>query len=68
MLNVLCLGLRYQFNEDQEIAAGEWDFECIYDGNVGSFLDASLFGFDDTKIVSIREYKMEKKQYRPYQQ
>lgn len=59
--------LQLIYDEHQEIAAVEWDFECIYDGNVGSFLGASLFGFDDTKIVSIREYKMEKKQYRPYQ-
>jgi len=59
--------LQLIYDEHQEIAAVEWDFECVYDGNVGSFLGASLFGFEDTKIVSIREYKMEKEQYRPYQ-
>jgi ketosteroid isomerase-like protein len=58
--------LQLMYDEQQEIAAVEWDFECVYDGNVGSFLGASLFHFDDTKITSIREYKMEKEQYRPY--
>jgi SnoaL-like protein len=42
------------YDEHQEIAAVEWDFECVYDGDVGSFLGASLFGFEDTKIASIR--------------
>ena len=56
------------YDAQQERAAVEWDFECVYDGKVGSFLGASLFGFDDAKITSIREYKMEKEQYRPYQQ
>ena len=59
--------LELMYDAQQEIAAVEWDFECVYDGNVGSFLGASLFGFDHTKITSIREYKMEKEQYRPYQ-
>ena len=59
--------LQLIYDEHQENVAVEWDFECVYDGHVGSFLGASLFGFDDTKIVSIREYKMEKQQYRPYQ-
>ena len=58
--------LKLLYDEQEEIAAVEWDFECVYDGNVGSFLGASLFGFDHTKITSIREYKMEKEQYRPY--
>ena len=56
------------YDPQQERAAVEWDFECVYDGKVGSFLGASLFGFDLAKITSIREYKMEKEQYRPYQQ
>ena len=55
------------YDPQQEAAAVEWDFECVYDGNVGSFLGASLFGFDHMKITNIREYKMEKEQYRPYQ-
>ena len=59
--------LELLYDAQQEIAAVEWDFECVYGGNMGSFLGASLFGFDDTKIASIREYKMEKEQYRPYQ-
>lgn len=54
------------YDEQQEVAAVEWDFECIYDGNVGSFLGASLFGFDNTRITSIREYKMEKEHYQPF--
>jgi hypothetical protein len=54
------------YDEMQKIAAVEWDFECMYDGNLGSFLGASLFCFDDTKIISIQEYRMEKEQYRPY--
>ena len=37
------------YDEAQNIAAVEWDFECIYAGNVGSFLGASLFHFDETK-------------------
>jgi hypothetical protein len=56
------------YDPQQERAAVEWDFECVYDGQVGSFLGASLFAFDPAKITSIREYKMEKEQYRPYQQ
>jgi len=59
--------LELMYDAQQEIAAVEWDFECVYGGNMGSFLGASLFGFDDAKIASIREYKMEKEQYRPYQ-
>ena len=54
------------YDETQNIAAVEWEFECIYAGNVGSFLGASLFHFDETKVVRIQEYKMEKEQYRPY--
>ena len=56
------------YDEVQNTAAVEWDFECIYDNNLGSFLGASLFHFDDTQIISIQEYKMEKEQYRPYSQ
>ena len=54
------------YDETQEMAAVEWDFECIYAGNLGSFLGASLFHFDEAKIDRIQEYKMERKQYRPY--
>ena len=54
------------YDETQAMAAVEWDFECIYAGHVGSFLGASLFHFDETKIKRIQEYKMEKEQYRPY--
>ena len=57
---------KVMYDETQKIAAVEWDFECISDGNLGSFLGASLVSFDDTKIISIQEYKMEKEQYRPY--
>ncbi len=53
-------------DEVQAMAAVEWDFECIYDGNLGLFLGASLFRFSGTKIDCIQEYKMEKEQYRPY--
>jgi hypothetical protein len=58
--------LKVLYDEQQELAAVEWDFECIYDGKVGSFLGASLFGFDQTKIMSIQEYKMEKEHYHPF--
>ena len=54
------------YDDAQEMAAVEWDFECIYNGNLGSFLGASLFQFKDSKIVSIQEYKMNKDQYHPY--
>jgi hypothetical protein len=54
------------YDEMQKMAAVEWDFECIYDGNFGSFPGASLFCFGDTKIISVQEYRMEKEQYRPY--
>ena len=57
---------KVMYDEMQKMAAVEWDFECIFDGNLGSFLGASLFSFDDTKITCIQEYKMEKEQYRPY--
>ena len=57
---------KVMYDEMQKMAAVEWDFECIFDGNLGSFLGASLFCFDDTKITCIQEYKMEKEQYRPY--
>jgi hypothetical protein len=57
---------KVMYDEMQKMAAVEWDFECIYDGNLGSFLGASLFCFDDTKKTCIQEYKMEKEQYRPY--
>ena len=56
------------YDAQQERAAVEWDFECVYDGKLGSFPGGSLFGFDPAKITSIREFKMEKEQYRPYQQ
>jgi len=54
------------YDEALNMAAVEWDFECIYDANLGSFLGASLVHFDDTKITRIQEYKMEKEHYRPY--
>ena len=57
---------RILYDEAQAIAAVEWDFDCVYDGNVGSFLGASLVHFDATKIDRIQEYKMEKEQYHPY--
>jgi hypothetical protein len=54
------------FDNDQEMAAIEWDFECVYEGNLGSFFGTSLFRFDGRAITSIQEFKMEKDQYRPY--
>jgi len=56
------------YDEVQKMAAVQWDFECIYDGHLGAFLGTSLFCFDDTKVICIKEYKMEKDQYRPYKQ
>ena len=58
--------LKVIYDEMQKMAAVEWDFECIYDSNLGSFLGISLFCFDELKITCIQEYKMEKEQYRPY--
>ena len=58
--------LSWFYDEQQRTAAVEWDFECIYDGNLGSFLGASVFCFDATKITRIHEYKMKKERYRPY--
>jgi hypothetical protein len=58
--------LHILYDETQEMAAVEWDFECVYEGKTGSFLGASLFHFDGAKIDRIQEYKMEKEQYRPY--
>jgi hypothetical protein len=54
------------YDETQAMAAVEWDFECIYDGNPGSFLGVSLIHFNETKIDRIQEYRMEKRQYRPF--
>jgi hypothetical protein len=54
------------YDETLEMAAVEWDFECLYAGSLASFLGASLFRFKDGLILSIQEYKMEKEQYRPY--
>ena len=54
------------YDETKEMAAVEWDFECIYAGNPGSFLGASLIHFNEAQITRIQEYKMEKGQYRPY--
>jgi hypothetical protein len=54
------------YDETRDMAAVEWDFECIYAGNAGSFFGVSLFQFNETKIKRIQEYKMEKEQYRPY--
>jgi hypothetical protein len=58
--------LTWHYDPQQKMATVEWDFECIYDGNLGSFLGTSVFCFDATKITRIHEYKMEKEQYRPY--
>lgn len=58
--------LSWLYDEQQRTAAVEWDFECICDGNPGSFLGASIFCFDAAKITRIHEYKMEKEHYRPY--
>jgi hypothetical protein len=54
------------FDETKDMAAVEWDFGCMCDGKAGSFLGSSLFYFDDSKIVRIHEYQMDKKQYTPY--
>ena len=53
------------FDETKNMAAVEWDFGCICEGNAGSFLGASLFYFDESKIVRIHEYQMDKNQYFP---
>jgi hypothetical protein len=58
--------LKILYDDEEELAAVEWDFACLYQGNLGSFLGASLFHFDGTKIDRIQEYKMEKEHYRPY--
>jgi hypothetical protein len=54
------------YDYEQDMAAVEWDFECLYEGNLGSFLGTSLIHFDEETIDRIQEYKMEKEHYRPY--
>ena len=58
--------LKILYDESQHTAAVEWDLTCRYCGEFGTFLGASIFQFDRAAIVRIQEYKMEKKQYRPY--
>jgi hypothetical protein len=58
--------LKVMYDEQQQMAAVEWDFECHYDDHWGSFLGASWVRYDDATITRIQEYKMEKAQYRPY--
>jgi hypothetical protein len=54
------------YDETKKMAAVEWDFECIHNGNLGSFPGMSLIHFDEAKIDCIQEYKMEREQYCPY--
>ena len=56
------------YDDTQQTAAVEWDFECVYEGNLAGFLGASLFHFHAEKISRIQEYQMEKEQYRPFEQ
>src|SRR5215475_9903068 len=35
--------LLLMYDQNQDVAAVEWDFECVYDRDVGTFLGASLF-------------------------
>lgn len=58
--------LRIMFDEVQQMAAVEWDFDCIYQGNQAGFPGASLFHFKEGKISCIQEYQMDRDQYRPY--
>jgi len=53
--------LRILYDDKQKGAAVEWDFYCIYEGNLGSFLGTSLIHFGDSQIISIQEYEMKKK-------
>ncbi len=48
------------FDEGNDVATVEWDFRCIYRGEAGSFLGASVVTFDGTKIARIHKYRMEK--------
>ena len=57
---------RILFDKNKQMAAVEWDFECIYQGNQAGFLGASLIHFQEGKISSIQEYQMDREQYRPY--
>ena len=59
ILKILC-------DESQHMAAVEWDFTCRYGGESGTFFGASIFQLDQTAIIRIQEYKMEKEQCRPY--
>ena len=46
------------FDETKNMAAVEWDFGSVSDGKASSFLGASLFYFDASKIVRIHEYQI----------
>ena len=54
------------FDETKNMAAVEWDFGCVSDGKASSFLGASLFYFDASKIVRIHEYQMDENRHYPF--
>jgi len=54
------------FDKTKNMAAVEWDFGCASDGKASSFLGASLFYFDDLKILRIHEYQMNENRYYPF--
>lgn len=54
------------FDGAKRMAAVEWRFACVCEGQPGSFLGASVFCFDESRIIRIHEYQMDENQYAPY--
>lgn len=54
------------FDKTKNMAAVEWHFGCVSNGEASSFLGASLFYFDNSKIVRIHEYQMDENRYHPF--
>jgi hypothetical protein len=41
----------------------EWDFECLFEGDVAGFEGASIARWDETRLAYIREYAMTAPRY-----
>jgi len=52
--------LRILFDEANGVATVEWDFSYVCHGEASSFLGASVTTLDETRIVRIHEYRMDK--------
>lgn len=55
----------FLFDGDATMAAFEWDFKCLVDGEEYAFFGSSHVIFRDRRIYSINEYERTKDQYRP---